>query len=92
MMNLPMPGLRSLAERDANRISGGQRQLALVARALAQSAGAIMMDEPTASLDLANRLMVLAARICARIPWRSGPGAGFASRISPWRPCSGAST
>jgi iron complex transport system ATP-binding protein len=52
-------GIEGLAERDANRISGGQRQLALIARALAQQAGAIVMDEPTASLDFANRLMVL---------------------------------
>ena len=52
-------GIAGLAERDANRISGGQRQLALIARALAQRAGAIIMDEPTASLDLANRLLVL---------------------------------
>jgi iron complex transport system ATP-binding protein len=52
-------GIEDLADRDANRISGGQRQLALIARALAQQAGAVIMDEPTASLDLANRLMVL---------------------------------
>ena len=52
-------GLAGLAGRDANRISGGQRQLALIARALAQRASAIVMDEPTASLDIANRLMVL---------------------------------
>ena len=52
-------GIADLADRDANRISGGQRQLALIARALAQQAGAVVMDEPTASLDLANRLLVL---------------------------------
>jgi iron complex transport system ATP-binding protein len=52
-------GIAGLADRDANRISGGQRQLALIARALAQRAGAVVMDEPTASLDLGNRLMVL---------------------------------
>jgi hypothetical protein len=52
-------GIADLADRDAIRISGGQRQLALVARALAQRAEAVFMDEPTASLDLANRLMVL---------------------------------
>jgi iron complex transport system ATP-binding protein len=52
-------GMEALADRDANRISGGQRQLALIARALAQRANAILMDEPTASLDLANRMMVL---------------------------------
>jgi iron complex transport system ATP-binding protein len=53
-------GIAGLAERDANRISGGQRQLALIARALAQQAAAIVMDEPTASLDLGNRIMVQA--------------------------------
>ncbi|MFI5030109.1 MAG: ABC transporter ATP-binding protein [Reyranellales bacterium] len=52
-------GILDLADADANRISGGQRQLALVARALAQDAPFIVMDEPTASLDLANRLLVL---------------------------------
>ena len=44
---------------EANRISGGQRQLCLVARALAQDAPLLVMDEPTASLDLGNRLLVL---------------------------------
>jgi iron complex transport system ATP-binding protein len=42
-----------------NRISGGQRQLCLVARALALDAPMMVMDEPTASLDLGNRLLVL---------------------------------
>lgn len=54
-------GITSLATRDAARISGGQRQLALVARALAQAARVVVMDEPTASLDIANRAIVLAA-------------------------------
>ncbi len=52
-------GIAHLAERDATRISGGQLQLALIARALAQRAGVIVMDEPTASLDLGNRIRVL---------------------------------
>jgi iron complex transport system ATP-binding protein len=52
-------GITALAQRDATRISGGQRQLALVARALAQQANIIVMDEPTASLDLGNRLLIL---------------------------------
>lgn len=52
-------GILDLAEREANRISGGQRQLCLVARALAQDAPLLVMDEPTASLDLGNRLLVL---------------------------------
>jgi iron complex transport system ATP-binding protein len=52
-------GILDLADREANRISGGQRQLSLVARALAQDAPLLVMDEPTASLDLGNRFLVL---------------------------------
>ncbi len=52
-------GIASLAERDSTRISGGQRQLALIARALAQGTRIVVMDEPTASLDLGNRILVL---------------------------------
>jgi iron complex transport system ATP-binding protein len=52
-------GIAGLASAEANRISGGQRQLCLVARALAQDAPLLVMDEPTASLDLGNRLLVL---------------------------------
>jgi iron complex transport system ATP-binding protein len=52
-------GIAHLADREASRVSGGQRQLALIARALAQQARIIVMDEPTASLDLGNRLLVL---------------------------------
>lgn len=52
-------GIAGLADADANRISGGQRQLCLIARAIAQDATFLVMDEPTASLDLGNRLLVL---------------------------------
>jgi iron complex transport system ATP-binding protein len=52
-------GIADMAAAEANRISGGQRQLCLVARALAQDAPMLVMDEPTASLDLGNRLLVL---------------------------------
>jgi iron complex transport system ATP-binding protein len=52
-------GIAELADDDYTRISGGQRQLALVARALAQDAPAIVMDEPTASLDFGNQVVVL---------------------------------
>jgi len=53
-------GIAELAENEYTRISGGQRQLALIARALAQDAPAIVMDEPTASLDFGNQVVVLA--------------------------------
>ena len=52
-------GIAHLADQAYTRISGGQRQLALVARALVQDAPAIIMDEPTASLDFGNQVTVL---------------------------------
>ena len=51
-------GLRKLAEENYNHLSGGQRQLVLVARALAQEASLMFLDEPTASLDFSNQLIV----------------------------------
>jgi iron complex transport system ATP-binding protein len=52
-------GIAGLAGRALFEISEGQRQLALIARALAQQSAIVFMDEPTASLDLGNRLLVL---------------------------------
>lgn len=52
-------GIAELATAEYTRISGGQRQLALIARALAQEAPAVVMDEPTASLDFGNQVLVL---------------------------------
>ncbi len=56
---LDLLGIAALADRDYTRISGGQRQLVLIARALAQDAPLIIMDEPTASLDFGNQILVL---------------------------------
>jgi iron complex transport system ATP-binding protein len=53
-------GIGALADADYTRISGGQRQLVLIARALAQEAPVLVMDEPTASLDFGNQTLVLA--------------------------------
>ena len=53
-------GIVELATHDYTRISGGQRQLALIARALAQEAPILVLDEPTASLDFGNQALVLA--------------------------------
>lgn len=52
-------GIGRLAERVYTQISGGERQLTLIARALAQEAGILILDEPTASLDFGNQLRVL---------------------------------
>ena len=56
---LPSWASADLADRDVTRLSGGQRQLVLVARAIAQAAPLIVMDEPTASLDFGNQVVVL---------------------------------
>ena len=52
-------GIASLAGRPLDRLSGGERQLALIARALASEAPTLVMDEPTANLDFANQSRVL---------------------------------
>jgi iron complex transport system ATP-binding protein len=52
-------GIADLASHDYTRISGGQRQLALIARALAQETPILVLDEPTASLDFGNQALVL---------------------------------
>lgn len=52
-------GIPHLADRAVTELSGGQRQLVLIARALAQQAPALILDEPTASLDWGNRLRLL---------------------------------
>lgn len=52
-------GVVHLRQRPYTEISGGERQLVLIARALAQDAPLIVMDEPTASLDFGNQSRVL---------------------------------
>lgn len=52
-------GIGRLADRTYTELSGGERQLVLVARALAQEPQVLVMDEPTASLDLGNETRVM---------------------------------
>ena len=58
--SLERMGIASLAARPVSAVSGGERQLALIARALASEAPALVMDEPTANLDFGNQARVLA--------------------------------
>ena len=53
-------GISALADRPIHRVSGGERQLALIARALATEASLLVLDEPTANLDFGNQMRVLA--------------------------------
>jgi zinc/manganese transport system ATP-binding protein len=50
--------ITSIADRKLGTLSGGQRQRALVAQGLAQQAGLLLLDEPTAGLDLHARTLI----------------------------------
>jgi iron complex transport system ATP-binding protein len=56
---LDLLGIVHLTDHPYTEISGGERQLTLVARALAQEPKILVMDEPTASLDFGNQVRVL---------------------------------
>ena len=52
-------GIENMADRCYHRLSGGEQQLVMLARALTQNAPILMMDEPTANLDFGNQIRVL---------------------------------
>lgn len=57
---LAATGTRHLADRGFHTLSGGEKQRVVIAAALAQAAGGLLLDEPTASLDLGVQLDVAA--------------------------------
>ncbi len=52
-------GLSGYEHRPISQLSGGERQLVLIARAIAQQSEVLLLDEPTASLDLAHQQQIL---------------------------------
>jgi iron complex transport system ATP-binding protein len=56
---LAATGLTRFRDRTVPSLSGGEKQLATIARALAQHPGIFLLDEPTSHLDLGNRRRIL---------------------------------
>lgn len=62
LASLERLGIAHLRDKNIGKISGGEQQLVLMARALAQQSGTLVMDEPASALDFGNqdKLMSLA--------------------------------
>ena len=59
MTALGKVGLENLSDRPVTHLSGGEKQLVLVARSLAQEPRILLLDEPMSNLDLANKIRLI---------------------------------
>ena len=75
--SLELIGLKQLADRDISTLSDGEFQKACIAVGLTRQAGLLLLDEPTAFLDVENRLMVL--RTLRQVAERTGTAVIFSS-------------
>ncbi len=66
-------GISHLAEKDCNRMSGGELQMVLIARALINEPKLIILDEPETGLDFHNQILVL--NMIERLAHEEGIGA-----------------
>ena len=56
---LALTGISGLADQPYTQISGGERQLVMIARAMAQQPSVLLLDEPTSYLDFKNQILTL---------------------------------
>ena len=56
---MELTGIGHLKERSMGELSGGERQLAFVARAIAQGPHVLLLDEPTAHLDIGHQVQIM---------------------------------
>lgn len=57
--SMRLTGVWEKKDKPMNRLSGGEQQLAAIARALTQRTGILLLDEPTAHLDISHQMKVL---------------------------------